>query len=101
MVIKLSYQEYLGLNDQEYDEFLKLEKEEETIAINDWLELRNCVINGHKFMFMGEDSTTMTVLDMSGLPIGTFYLNRSKTGAIEGYLMEYGIYIMVCGRNDE
>ena len=92
---RISYREFLGLTEEEYEEFLK-EDNDECVEIDTWEELEGRDINGYKFTFLGKENGTMVVTDAKdSMPIGTFYLNRTPTFAIESFLMVLEVYVMV------
>jgi hypothetical protein len=91
---KVSYREFLGLSQEEYEEFLKDESNDECNEIDCWIDLEGKEINGYKFTFLGREKSTMTVENKDGI-IGTFYLNRTPTFAIESFLMVLEVYVMV------
>ncbi len=92
---KVSYREFLGLTEEEYEEFLK-EDNDECIEIDTWEDLEGREINGYKFTFLGKEKGTMVVMDVKdSMLMGTFYLNRTPSFAIESFLMVLEVYVMV------
>ena len=93
MAIKLSYQKFLGLTDEEYEE--EMSKVEEPMYIDTWDELDKMEINGYKFAILGEKRERLLVEDLSGRNIATFNVDRTPSFAIESYLMVLEVYVMV------
>ena len=98
MAIKLSYKEFLGLTDEEFEQ--EMSKVDEPMYIDTWGELDKMEINGYKFSILGEKKERLLVEDLSGRNIATFNVDRTPSFAIESFLMVLEVYAMVLNGRD-